>query len=358
MFFELIQVALGNKEKLSSTPSVKDWNALFLESKKQSVVGIAFEGLQKLPQEQWPPQHLVLQWIGYSQQIQRRNAILNERCVELLSRLSSAGLHPTILKGQGIARYYSPTLQCLRQAGDIDVYVNDGREKAISFAKTIGQESIDWDYKHLHLQVWDDTEVEMHYHVEVLLNLWKNKKLQHWLKDNESLLYSQNGALVTPTIEMNVFYVLLHIYRHFFTEGVGLRQLMDYYFVLKASKDVKLKYANGEKIKEVLKAFGMWKFAKGIMWIMQEVFALDREYMFCDPSESEGRFILNSVLDGGNFGHYHLHNHVKRLGKVNTLLSVARNNMQIVQRYPSEALLSPLWYVWHKCWKATRKTYV
>ena len=354
MFFELIQVAIGSKEKLSITPSAEEWNNLFIEAQRQSLVGIAFEGVQKLPQEQWPAQMLLLQWIGYNEQIKQRNAYLNDRCVELLEKMASADLHPTILKGQGLAKYYSSPLKDLRQAGDIDVYISDGREKAISFAKSIGQESIDWDYKHLHLHVWDDTEIELHYHVEVLLNLWKNKKLQRWFKDNKKLLYSQNGNLITPTVEMNVFYVLLHIYRHFFTEGVGLRQLMDYYFVLKATKDVKLAYANGERIEEVLKAFGMWKFATGVMWIMQEVFGLEREYMYCEPSECEGRFIMDRVLAGGNFGYYLQKSHIEGFGKLNTLISVTKNNLSIISRYPSEALASPFWYVWHKCWKLTR----
>lgn len=361
MFFELIQVALGNKEKLSSTPSVKDWNALFLESKKQSVVGIAFEGLQKLPQEQWPPQHLVLQWIGYSQQIQRRNAILNERCVELLSRLSSAGLHPTILKGQGIARYYSPTLQCLRQAGDIDVYVNDGREKAISFAKTIGQESIDWDYKHLHLQVWDDTEVEMHYHVEVLLNLWKNRKLHKWFREHEAELFAHandnlnenTGGMTTPMVEFNVFYILLHIYRHFLYEGVGLRQIVDYYFVL---KNLNLNDNHNHNESYAYKAvgeFGMEKFAMGLMWVMQEALGMPREWMLWEADEKEGRYILEQVITGGNFGHYD-----KRLkhsgGKLGSVKAILTHNLHLLIHYPSDVIWAPVWIVWHKWWKLTR----
>ena len=354
MFFELIQVAIGGKEKLSQTPSAEEWNNLYMEAQRQSVVGVVLEGVQRLPQEQWPPQMLLLQWIGYNEQIKQRNLCINERCVGLLAKMASAGLRPTILKGQGLAKYYSSPLQDLRQAGDIDVYISDGREKAISFAKSIGQENIDWDYKHLHLHIWDDTEIELHYRVEVLFNLWKNKKLQRWFKDNEKLLYSQNGVLITPTVEMNVFYVLLHIYRHFFTEGVGLRQLMDYYYVLKSAKDVKLEYANGESIEDVLRAFGMWKFANGVMWIMQEVFALEREYMYCEPSEGEGRFIMDRVWERGNFGHCQKKSHIEGLGKLNTLISVTKNNLSIMRRYPSEALASPIWYVWHKGWKLTR----
>lgn len=353
LFFELLQVALGNRERLSRTPSAAEWADMYAVSEQQAVTGILLHGierLKKLNADLNLNQRFLLKWIGVGQMIEQRNHLLDERCKELLSNLTSAGLHPTILKGQGVAQYYSTALQRLRQPGDIDVYVSDGREKAIAYAKCIGQKDINWDYKHLHLRVWDDTEVEMHYHVEVLLNLWKNKRLQKWYKENEVLLYFNNADLVTPTIEMNLFYILLHIYRHFFTEGVGLRQLIDYYFVLVAANGTLPKYVGGKSLEHVLKSFGMWRFARGIMWIMQEIFALDRKYMYCEPLEKEGRFILDIVLDGGNFGHKNSFN-VKGIGRVNTLVSVAKHNIQILKKYPLEALLSPLWYVWHKAWK-------
>lgn len=353
LLIEIIQVALGKRTSLSRVPTKDEWLLLYEEAIKQSVAGVAFEGLQRLPQEQWPPQALLLQWIGLSEQTRARNAFLDERCKELLESLTSSGLHPTILKGQGVALYYCDVLRQYRQAGDIDVFVSDGRKKAIEYTRSIGQKEIDWDYKHLHLKLWNDTEVELHYHVEILQNVFKNNKLQKWFRENECLLYYKNNGLTTPTREMNMFYVLLHIYRHFFTEGVGLRQLMDYYFVLITSKGIRPLYTKGEGIEDVLKKFGMWRFVQGIMWIMQEVFLLDKEYMFCEPSENEGRFILDIVLEGGNFGH-NKHKEIKGIGKLSTLISVAKHNMRIMRRYPAEALLSPVWYIWHKCWKMTR----
>ena len=353
LFFELLQVALGNRERLSRTPSAAEWAEIYAVSEQQAVTGILLYGIERLKNLNADlnlNQRFLLQWIGVGQMIEQRNHLLDERCKELLSNLTSAGLHPTILKGQGVAQYYPTALQRLRQPGDIDVCVSDGRIKAIAYAKSIGQKDINWDYKHLHLRVWDDTEVEMHYHVEVLLNLWKNKRLQKWFKENEVLLYFNNADLVTPTIEMNLFYILLHIYRHFFTEGVGLRQLIDYYFVLVTANGTLPKYVGGKSLENVLKSFGMWRFARGVMWIMQEIFALDRKYMYCEPLEKEGRFILDIVLDGGNFGHKNSFN-VKGIGRVNTLVSVAKHNIQILKKYPLEALLSPLWYVWHKAWK-------
>ena len=246
LFFELLQIALGNRERLSVVPSAEEWTEIYAESERQAVTGLLIHGIDRLPTEQRPSKVLLLQWIGVGQMIEQRNRLLNDRCKELLSNLTSAGLHPTILKGQGIAQCYPEALQKLRQPGDIDVFVSDGRGKAIGYARSIGQKDIDWDYKHLHLKLWDDTEVELHYHVEVLLNLWKNRKLQKWFREHQDAIQGsrffdersdkvdykvQGGDVVTPTVEFNVFYILLHIYRHFLYEGVGFRQIIDYYFV-------------------------------------------------------------------------------------------------------------------------------
>ena len=371
LFFELLQVALGRRERLSSTPTEGEWTELFEMSQKQAVAGVAFYALEKLGQaDQKPPLSLLYNWIGLSGKIRQKNQLLNKRCLQLQQRLKEKGYASSILKGQGIALYYDGPLQELRQPGDIDIYVDCGREKAIQLAHEFGQEHVEWDYKHLHLDIWKDTEVEMHYRVEVLLNLWKNRKLQRWFNDNVNLnanrplltppVEGEEGRLVTPSVSFNLFYILLHIYRHFLYEGVGMRQLMDYYFVLKSltpnpspKSEGSLKGKKND-IQNVLKEFGMMRFARGVMWVMQEVFALERSYMICEPLESEGRFILSEVMAGGNFGH-----HDERLshggGKLGTMKAVCRHNWYLMSHYPSDVFWAPLWFVWHKCWKMSRK---
>ena len=113
-----------------------------------------------------------------------------------------------------------------------------GREQAIEYARFIGQENVEWDYKHLQLKAFKDIEVEMHYRPEVLLSLVKNRRLQTWFKSDEvkRLIFQQKAKIITPSIEFNLFYILLHIYRHFLYDDVGLRQLMDYFFVLKSAR--------------------------------------------------------------------------------------------------------------------------
>lgn len=199
LFFELLQVALGNQDRLSRIPSAAELAEIYAESERQAVTGILLHGIERLKDLNYDlnlNQRFLLQWIGIGQLIEQRNRLLDDRCLELLSNLTSVGLHPTILKGQGVAQCYPEVLQKLRQPGDIDVFVSDGREKAIEYARSLGQKDIDWDYKHLHLKLWDDTEVEMHYHVEVLLNLWNNRKLQKWFQKHQDAIQGSRFKVV------------------------------------------------------------------------------------------------------------------------------------------------------------------
>lgn len=349
-FFELVQTAIGNREKLSAVPSTEEWTGLFETAQRQTVAAVCMAGVSRLPEEQKPPMKLLMEWVGQGEVAKGKNERMNRRCMTLIRKLEGAGLKATILKGQGIAKLYTKDkLGELRQSGDIDVFVEGGMEHALRKVKEMGVKVDHWDYKHAQLVIWDDTSVELHYRVEVMFNLVKNRRLQRWFGQESGELFERNAetGFVTPTVAFNVFYILLHIYRHFFTEGVGLRQVMDYYMVLRT--------VNGEKrdVRSAVAAvseFGMERFARGLMWVMQEVMAMPREWMPWEPDEREGRFILEQVMEGGNFGH-HSSKGSQQTGGRGYVTRIVRHSLHLMRRYPSEALWSPVWVVWHKGWK-------
>ncbi len=349
LFFELIQLTLGNRTVLSKTPTEEEWLALFEIAQMQAVAGIIIHGLEKLKDQGQKPQlDLLLEWIGLSEQIRSNNLHLDKKCGEIQQILSDRNIKSSILKGQGVAAYYDKDLQPLRQSGDIDVYVNCGRKRAIAFAEELQKGKVHWDYKHLQLHLWKDVEIEVHYRVEVLFNLRKNKRLQRWYKEHEEWLYYQEDGLTKPDVRFDLFYVLLHVYRHFLHEGVGLRQIIDYYYVLKTGIEHK------EETVETLRQFGMIRFAQGLMWVMQEVLGMEREYLLCKPCEKEGRFILQQIMIGGNFGKYDSRNsHIG--GKLGYVHQVIKHNLHLLRHYPGDVIWAPVWIVWHKLWKITRK---
>lgn len=190
----------------------------------------------------------------------------------------------------------------------------------------------------------------MHYRVEVLLNLWKNRKLQKWFKKHEEELFARendNQNFSTPPTAFNVFYILLHIYRHFLYEGVGLRQIVDYYFVLKKVNEEK---TDVDYSLEAVSEFGLERFAKGLMWVMIDALGMPKEWALWAPEKEEGEYILSQVMQGGNLGHYDVRLR-RRGGKWNAMKQICKHNWHLLMHYPTDVIWAPIWFVWHKCWK-------
>ena len=335
-----------------------DWKELMAFAKKQAIVGVAFEGVKqcRLQYPELVTKQDLMRGLMASEKIKKRNLLLDQKCVELQKMLSDAGFRSSILKGQGLAKYYHENLRASRSPGDIDVYVDCTKDEAIAYARSLGQRNVQWDYKHLHLHVWADISIELHYRVEIVHNLYKNAKLQRWFDKNKEHLFCDDGKMITPTLTMNLFYILLHMYSHFFGSGIGLKQLIDYYYVVRTAEGQFDQFVDGQTLNEVLRDFGMSRFAGGIMWIMREVFGLNHQYLYCDPQEKEGRYILDEMLMSGNLGLHDIRvEQFNKMGKFGDALYICKHNAHLLSMYPTDALMSPLWYVWHKAWKIKNK---
>lgn len=363
LFFELIRVSLGIQKGLSRVPSAEEWVELYELAKEQTLRGICSLGVQSVYKDakyrEGLSEILFLKWIGFANIIKEKNRIVNKQCLLLKEHFSQHGFNCSILKGQGLAALYrigEVDLRLLRQCGDIDVYVEGGRDKVQKHINQLFGEC-EYDYKNVHAPFFEDTSVEVHWIPEILMNLFYNNRLQKYWKEYENELIANVvelpegiGEINVPTIAMNRFYILLHTYRHAFDEGVGLRQVMDYYFVLLQERGDVWK----EKTMQLVKEFGMEKFAAAMMWIMEEVFHLDEDYLLCEPDEKEGRFLLNDIMQSGNFGIYD-----KRVKKVTGPRSVRvmANKFQraphLILHYPIEVFWCPIWMAYHFVWKRT-----
>ena len=160
MLFELIQIALGEKEKLSHTLSQLEWMSLYKEALKQSVVGVAFDGVQKLPKEQWPPQGLLFEWIGICEQIKAQNQLTYKRSVEISKLFADAGYRNCILKGQGNALMYPNPYS--RMSGDIDIWVDGTRNEIRNYVRSKCPNAYEQS-NHIDFKIFKDVEVEVHF---------------------------------------------------------------------------------------------------------------------------------------------------------------------------------------------------
>lgn len=311
LFFELLRVAIKVQNTLSRIPSAEEWDKLYRMSKKQSLVGISFAGIQRVVEYEkiyhcGMPELLYFTWMGMAAKIQQRNEVVNRQCVELQEKLSADGFRSYIMKGQAVGSLYGQ-IGLLRQSGDIDVFLEGGLNKVLAYARTYGGVAKVNELE-MSVSIFPDTEVEFHYRPFIMRNPFKNRRLQKYFESQEKKQFSnylildkeKELSICAPTVEFNLVHQLVHTYHHFITEGVGLRQLMDYYFVIQAS--------NAEDIREckkIVENLGLNRFASALMWVIKTVFVgHDNDFFFpWRPNEKDGRLLLEEILLSGNFGH-------------------------------------------------------
>lgn len=402
LFLSLIRVSIGNSDSLSRIPSAEEWTELYAMAAKQAVIGICFAGVNYLYHSEgsdatdWNkthgsenlPEELYFEWAGHAMSIQSRNEDMDKLCGTVCRTFNRDGMPSLILKGQGVAKVYedkrldhrfSPLalnksyLSSLRQSGDIDVWVmpvdaiEDGKvimplkERRKRMSEYCRKALPKYDptkegYMHTSFPCFASTEVEVHFTPTSLSSPRANRRLQKWLEEQWSeQLENRNtdGDFYSPSLQFNLVYLLLHIYKHTLFEGIGYRQIIDYYFVLQNSTKSDREYAF-----DILKSFGAHKFAAALMWVIKEGLMDGQEArdkgkelpnvsgidplisrLICPADSKRGRLLMNMIIEGGNFGHYSKHvinsenntlwRHVKRY--------VVRNT-QLIGYYPDEVL--------------------
>jgi len=365
LFFELIQVSIGNRERLSRQPSESEWMQLYALAEKQSLTGVLLEGVEKIKSTDGTtdiPQTLLLNWIGERLQVEAQNKLQNERTKELCGLLSEAGFRSCVLKGQGTSLYYPHPEY--RQCGDIDIWVasegiwnaDKSRDEILRYTKEQGYHIGHIDIKHSDIDFFKDVPVEVHFLPSWMYRPATNKKLQDFFAEQAESQFSNSDSacgFIHTTVEFDLVYSMVHIFRHIFSEGIGMRQLMDYYYILTSSTIEQRNEAYG-----VLRGLKMAKFVGGIMWILCGCFGLKEEFVLCPVNEMHGKYLLSEIMIAGNFGHFDDRmQHIDKNKRFKRGFVQLKRNLKFVGYYPSEVLWSPFWKLWHFAWRK-RKGYL
>ncbi len=325
MFIELVQVALGMRERLSRNPSDEEWNRVFHMADEQAVAAFLFPALERLSKlGQKPPAELLYEWIGLAEQVKAQNELMNKEAARLTALFENEGHRTAILKGQANARLYKGHTDCtddtdkgndfslLRQPGDIDIWVSGGKERVVQtlrklhlmdgdMSKYHSAEKAEDGYHHIHLpQNENGVDVEVHFRPSSgNQDPFTNRRLQKYLSQEitqENELVSEGFRV--PSLRFALVMQLAHIQRHALSLGVGFRQVIDYYFLLRKWS------IENEELRVDWKSLGLHHIAGALMWVMKEVLLMDEDWMIACPDEKRGRMLLDIIMAGGNFGHF------------------------------------------------------
>lgn len=377
-FFELLQVAVGNRDSLSRALTPEEWEEQYEMAKKQTMVGIAFKGIERLPKEQLPPSRRIRQWFMKADKIRKKNERINIECAAICYALQKMGFRSCIIKGQANMRSLSPAfhyrrgvnpdLRWYRTPGDIDVWAwsESGKvSEVIRGVKKVNPRTAIY-YHHADCNIVGDTETEVHYRASWMCAPWRDRVFQRFCEQHKTdigrypvdLPDGRKTFFFVPAVEFDAVYQLAHIYRHLFYEGIGLRQMLDYWFVLAslAGKEKAQKEAY-----QVIRKLGMARFAGAVMWVLQEVFApyavsgeCKDDWMLCEPNEKDGRFLLSEIMLAGNFGHEDERINVTKDHWLRWGIMKLRRNMKFLSSYPEEVICEPLFRVYHWAWRTFR----
>lgn len=352
LFYELIRVSIGTQERLSRLPNEAEWTELYDFAVKQSLVGVCFAGLQALGADAdegfiqiGMSEGLYLSWMGMAAQINIKNEVVNKQCRDLASRFKSDGIDYCLMKGQQVGRYYGE-LAMLRQSGDIDIWMKGGMKKVVEYVKKIAP-TRSMSHQHVHLNVYKDTSVEMHYLPAELHCPWYDKHLKCYLETNSSFVEIDddsylNGVSV-PSDEFNIMHLLSHSFRHLLGEGITLRQLLDLYFVMKSWKP-------SEKVREdllnTIELCGLKTFFESTMYVMHKIFCLSDAMIMSHLDSVGGEQLLSEIM----FDYADTTSTRKRESAWGRFIRVTKKNSGLYWIAPMEVVWTPIWRICNWLW--------
>ena len=383
IFFEFLRFCIGTVQEVPSSLKGADWRVLYAMARKQCLVGVLFDGIKRLPADVGMDKGLLFQWMAQNQTLRKANARLDKAAVEVAEWFGRKGFRTCVLKGQGNALLYPPGME--RTPGDIDLWVDGGDRKVVSFVRSLSPDEKVC-YHHIGFPEYNGVEVEVHFRPSFLFCFRHNRRLQGYYERvmDEQFAHrvklGEQGEVAVPKAEFNLIFQLTHIFTHLMNEGIGLRQLLDYFFLLKntnfiGNTDGVSGNTNGDGfllntdctdntdriggnadgvdrrlLQDELRRLGLWEFAGAVMYIMKEVFGLEDNRLIVPPDVKRGRLVLKEVLEAGNFGQYDKRNWFGHSALGHNLQRLYRD-MRLVRYFPEEALSEPFFRIWHFFWR-------
>lgn len=306
-FLALVRAGLWEKEVRLSVYSPIDFNVVYQLAQEQTVIGIVAAGIEHVVDVKVPKED-VLAIAGETIQIEQRNNAMNDFVGELIGKMRNAGIYAILVKGQGIAQCYERP--SWRSCGDVDLLLSsENYDKAVTYLRTaatsVGENKPRIKHMALTIDAW---EVELHGTLHS--QLWR--RLDKAVDASQNAVFFDgkvrswmNGGtqIFLPKADEDIIFIFSHILQHFFSEGIGLRQVCDWCRLLwtyKDSLDKDLLYYRIKKAGAVSEWKAFASFAVKYLGMPPEAIPF---YTNHKKWERKSVQILYFILETGNFGH-------------------------------------------------------
>ena len=299
-FFALVGAGLWayspfHGEGLIVNGSIIDWQGVYRLATEQSVLGIVLAGIEHLKSMNPNlnvPQEVLLHMIGEVQMMEQSNKEMNKFIAKLVGEMRKAGIDALLVKGQGVAQCYEKPLW--RSSGDVDLLLNeDDYQKAKQFLLPLASNhKHDERYsKHLGMNILetfgtsdqgraDQWYVEIHGTLRTGLSARIDKEVDANQRDvfygGQVRSWNNGNALVfLPAPDNDVFFVFTHFIKHFYKEGLGLRQVCDWCRLLWTYRDK----VNASLLEKRLRRSGLMSEWRGFAAFAVEYLGMPSEAM-------------------------------------------------------------------------------
>ena len=390
-YLDFLRFSLNEEAQVPESVKLIDWDQLLQFAKDQCVPGIYWMGVRRLGhlKENKPTDDHVMRWMAACGKLGKRNSTVTERSAWVAKNFEKEGFRACLLKGQGLALCYPDP--SLRYPGDIDIWVRPRQQSGSSNAATQRSNATasrsshssfhfslfthreDADirtviaycrqfvpdakacYHHIDFLKAGDIPVEVHYRPSWLNNPFHNRRLQQYFLEHADAQFSnqQPQGFAAPTWEFNVVFLLSHIANHLLHEGIGLKQVIDYYYLLRSQTERR----SIDSYEQEFRRLGLLPFARQLMWVLCQVLGLDEQLLVARQDERRGRLLLSEMMAGGNFG---MHDDrplsgFYASGLKSNLQRVVRD-LRMMRYFPSESLWEPAFRIWHYFWRRRHRS--
>ncbi len=302
-YFSLLRAALWDTPV--GITDVIDWNAVMAIAEHHGNNGLLSDVAVRMTGDNKPAPEMLAKM-----QTALRNGLLHQMrqrqiLVSGVQLLREHDIEPVLLKGFGLALLYPNP--CLRQFGDIDLYIGLGKfHEACTLLRTLpggynwGKE-ID-EGRHYNIE-FGRYPMEIH-RVSSEINDPKDlavyERIEHdGLEENPRRTHLDGFEITVPSNEFQVFFTFFHAWRHFLTSGVGWRQVSDVAMCLHTYHG----QLDLDKLKQWIGDLHLTKPWQAFGWLMVNTLGLPETEMplydtRCEPT---ARKLYRGIMEAGNF---------------------------------------------------------